>query len=264
VSEVSDAVRALYGSDADRGVYEGIALQVDDLWRRAQAHREAVMAGGGADTLSEVTRVLIDHTRLTFDGKCHCGHQGRLGESFTAHQAEALAEAGLLREAASKHVGKLPGTLYVKIEVTPHDWATRGEGWEAWNEATPEQAVQALRDAADRWAREYGLKETPAARPFAVPRVQSLTFVVSNSIDAAREWCRENGVEPYSRRTVIVTTARAFTGRIIRPRDRVVVVSSDSPWHDRDKIDALIRMAKRMGGTPVDESAPIEQEGDRG
>jgi hypothetical protein len=51
-------------------------------------------------TTTEVAQALIDHTRLTNDGKCSCGFQGRLGESFTAHQAEALAEAGLLRDQA--------------------------------------------------------------------------------------------------------------------------------------------------------------------
>lgn len=39
-TEVGNAIRKLYDTDPDRGVYEGIALQVDDLWRRVQKHRE--------------------------------------------------------------------------------------------------------------------------------------------------------------------------------------------------------------------------------
>jgi hypothetical protein len=96
-------------------------------------------------------------------GRDECGWEGCEFWDAAESAVEQMGRAGLLRDDASKHVGKLPGTLYVQIEVTPHEWATRGQGWEVWNEATPQQAVQVLRDAADRWAREYGLEEPAAA-----------------------------------------------------------------------------------------------------
>lgn len=50
---------------------------------------------------SEVARVLIEHTRIDgIHGDCLCKHVVPLGHSFAAHQAEALAEAGLLRDYA--------------------------------------------------------------------------------------------------------------------------------------------------------------------
>lgn len=53
------------------------------------------------DTTTEVARVLIDHTRTDgIHGDCSCGHVVPLGHSFAAHQADALARAGLLRELA--------------------------------------------------------------------------------------------------------------------------------------------------------------------
>jgi len=36
---------------------------------------------------------LIAHTRLSDDGRCFCGYQGRLGDRFTDHQADALIAA---------------------------------------------------------------------------------------------------------------------------------------------------------------------------
>lgn len=98
------------------------------------------------DTTSEVARVLIEHTRLTFDGKCHCGFQGRLGESFTAHQAEALAEAGLLRD--EKAIADLGQSIIALLDQIQRV-RTQAEGWAA---KAPE----------DDWA-EGGIGETALA-----------------------------------------------------------------------------------------------------
>lgn len=37
------------------------------------------------------------HTRLSFDGRCSCGHTVELGRSFNAHVADALLAAGVVR-----------------------------------------------------------------------------------------------------------------------------------------------------------------------
>lgn len=42
MSEVGDAIRKPYDTDPDRDAYEGIALQVDDLWERMQQIRRNV------------------------------------------------------------------------------------------------------------------------------------------------------------------------------------------------------------------------------
>lgn len=88
-------------------------------------------------------------------------------------------------------------------------------------------------------------------RPEDVP-TETHTFVVSNSIAAALEWCRENGVEPYGRRTVIVTRPRSLVGRTIWPHDRVVEVSDGGRWHAGDELAAVIRHAMQKGRTPVE------------
>lgn len=43
-----------------------------------------------------VTLALIEHTRLTSDGRCSCGHTVPLGKSFIEHQAEAIIDQVLL------------------------------------------------------------------------------------------------------------------------------------------------------------------------
>jgi hypothetical protein len=42
--------------------------------------------------VSSLAWVLIEHTRLSDDGQCSCGHKGRLGESFAVHQAEWIRD----------------------------------------------------------------------------------------------------------------------------------------------------------------------------
>lgn len=49
--------------------------------------------------VSEAGRVLREHIRIDVPhGDCSCGHVVPLGHSFAAHQADALAKAGLLRD----------------------------------------------------------------------------------------------------------------------------------------------------------------------
>lgn len=47
------------------------------------------------------------------------------------------------------------------------------------------------------------------------------TFIIGGTVREAREWCRENGVQPYAHTTVIATHERAIRGHTIRREDRV-------------------------------------------
>lgn len=123
MSEVGDAIRELAHVVRTEEDIEGIALQVDDLWNRVQAHREATPAIE-TDTTTEVARVadaLTDHPDWYIKGESTTermvyGCQGCTVEvwtdesgsdggdltqpraAFAKHQADLLAEAGLLRE----------------------------------------------------------------------------------------------------------------------------------------------------------------------
>jgi len=65
-----------------------------------------------AEAVQAVAEALVDHTRLSMDGRCSCGHVVPLGHSFAEHQAEAAvaaarptiereAKAEVLREGAA-------------------------------------------------------------------------------------------------------------------------------------------------------------------
>lgn len=45
------------------------------------------------DEAHEIAEIIIAHTRLSFEGECHCGVKIRLGTSFAVHQAEAIIAA---------------------------------------------------------------------------------------------------------------------------------------------------------------------------
>lgn len=48
------------------------------------------------------------------------------------------------------------------------------------------------------------------------------TFVLATSRDDAIAWCRENGVKPYARNTIILATALACRGHEFREGDDAV------------------------------------------
>lgn len=67
--------------------------------QRGEAEREFLKRFAADDSkplMERVTAVLIIHQRLDSSG-CTCGWS-KLGQSYAGHQAEALQEAGLLKE----------------------------------------------------------------------------------------------------------------------------------------------------------------------
>lgn len=45
------------------------------------------------DARTMISITLVEHTRLSIDGRCSCGHVVQLGHSFTEHQADAIIAA---------------------------------------------------------------------------------------------------------------------------------------------------------------------------
>jgi hypothetical protein len=41
----------------------------------------------------DISNILVSHTRMNVEGLCYCGWQGKLGSSFTIHQAEMIWRA---------------------------------------------------------------------------------------------------------------------------------------------------------------------------
>jgi len=71
------------------------------------------------------------------------------------------------------------------------------------------------------------------------------TFIIGGTHREALGWCRENGVAPYARTTIIATHGDAIRGHAIRPEDRVV-------WHVTHVPTELleqVRVAQMVGGS---------------
>lgn len=68
------------------------------------------------------------------------------------------------------------------------------------------------------------------------------TFIIGGTVREAREWCRQNGVQPYAHTTIIATHERALRGHTIRREDRVVWLGPVSP--DLDEAVTVARLAE--------------------
>lgn len=74
----------------------------------------------------------------------------RLARERDEARAEPLAAKEALVAVDPKRYGREPGTFYVHLEITPHEWATEGETYRVEYEATAQQLGEILRAEADR------------------------------------------------------------------------------------------------------------------
>ncbi|WP_263729921.1 hypothetical protein [Cellulomonas sp. SG140] len=74
------------------------------------------------------------------------------------------------------------------------------------------------------------------------------TFILAGNEDAAREWCRENGVRVNGKGTVFVASTRTLQGVRFSPDDLVVHLPSFDRRVDAGEIDRMLEVVAWTSG----------------